>query len=257
MRAYSEAYDNFSIEALERRVLHGSLSGGLNACLECCDRWAADGRVALEWFGADGQHQSVTFATFQADAARFANLLTERGIGPGDVVAGLMPRVPELLVAILGAWRVGAVYQPLFTAFGPKAIEDRVTGPQGSKAKLIVTDPLLQAKLDGVADCPPQLLIDHSDTGETGFAAVLAGYSTTFKPVMRRGSDPFILRHHRASEGCCGATRCTAAVRRVYAGRRRSPAIGRLLVPRGSRVGARHVLHADCAAAAWPQHGSL
>jgi acyl-coenzyme A synthetase/AMP-(fatty) acid ligase len=31
------------------------------------------------------------------------------------------------VVVALGAWRVGAIYQPLFTAFGPAAIESRVT----------------------------------------------------------------------------------------------------------------------------------
>ena len=49
----------------------------------------------------------------------------------------MLPRTPELLTVILGTWRAGAVYQPLFTAFGPKAIEHRV---KMSGAKLVVTD---------------------------------------------------------------------------------------------------------------------
>jgi acetyl-CoA synthetase len=192
MRTYRDAYDGFSLEALERRVLHGSLAG-LNACAECCDRWAGDGRVALDWYGAQGERQQVTFAALQDDAARFANLLTQRGIRPGDVVAGLMPRIPELLTVVMGTWRAGAVYQPLFTAFGPKAIEDRVTGPQGSKAKLILTDLVNRPKLDDVADCPPVLLVDRGDRGPGGFAAMLAAQPAEFAPVMRQGSDPFIL----------------------------------------------------------------
>jgi acetyl-CoA synthetase len=193
MREYQDAYDNFSITEVERRVLHGSLTGGLNACIECCDRWATDGRVALEWFGARGERERVTFASLQDGSARFANLLSQRGIGPGDVVAGLMPRIPELLTLILGTWRVGAVYQPLFTAFGPKAIEDRVTGPQGSKAKLIVTDPTNRSKLGGVADCPSVLLVDRHDSGPTGFAATLAAHSAQFAPVIRHSTDLFVL----------------------------------------------------------------
>src|ERR1700722_15349563 len=176
MRDYQDAYDNFSITELEHRVLHGSLSGGLNACIECCDPWAADGRIALEWFGVRGERERVTFESIRDSAARFANLLSQRGIGPGDVIPGLMPRTPDLLTIVLGTWRVGAVYQPLFTAFGPKAIEDRVTGPQGSKAKLIVTDPANHPKLNDVAGCPPVLLVDRGETGtgSVGFAAMLA-----------------------------------------------------------------------------------
>jgi acetyl-CoA synthetase len=49
--------------------------------------------------------------------------LRSRGIGRGDVVAGLLPRIPELLTVIVGTWRIGAIYQPLFTGFGPKAVE--------------------------------------------------------------------------------------------------------------------------------------
>ena len=133
MREYQDAYDNFSITEVERRVLHGSLTGGLNACIECCDRWATDGRVALEWFGARGERERVTFASFRDGAARFANLLSQRGIGPGDVVAGLMPRIPELLTVILGTWRVGAVYQPLFRRSDPRRSRTAslVPGQQG------------------------------------------------------------------------------------------------------------------------------
>lgn len=46
-------------------------------------------------------------------SAKAANLFREKGVGPGDVVAGLLPRTVELMTVILGAWRLGAVYQPL------------------------------------------------------------------------------------------------------------------------------------------------
>ena len=107
MRSYDDVSHNFSADLLAKEVLSGSLNQGLNACVECCDRWSADSKVALEWFSASGAHQSVSYASLQADAARFANYLTVRGIGRGDVVAGLLPRIPELLVAILGTWRAG------------------------------------------------------------------------------------------------------------------------------------------------------
>src|SRR5271166_531967 len=99
---------------------------GVNACVECCDRHVASGGVALEWESHDGRRCSMSFTELQVQSARFAGFLTERGIGAGDVIAGMLPRTPELLVTILGTWRAGAVYQPLFTAFGPKAVEHRL-----------------------------------------------------------------------------------------------------------------------------------
>ena len=62
----------------------------------------------------------------QDKAARFANFLLAQGVKKGDKVAGLLPRNIELLITVFATWRIGAVYQPLFTAFGPKAIEHRL-----------------------------------------------------------------------------------------------------------------------------------
>lgn len=188
---YGEAVASFSQEALERATLQGSLDGGLNACVECCDRWARDGRVALEFFAADGGRSAITYEALRRSAAQFANLLVARGVRPGDVVAGLLSRTPDLLTVILGTWRAGAIYQPLFTAFGPSAIESRVTSEVGSRAKLIVTDVANAAKLQTVEDCPPALVVGGQ--GDAAFAPALAAQSDVFAPVMLKGDDPFIV----------------------------------------------------------------
>jgi acetyl-CoA synthetase len=187
MRDYFETVKNFSAADLGRRVLAGSLADGVNACVECCDRWAKDGAIALEWYGANGQRRTLTFAELHDNAAKFAHYLQSHGIGRGDVVAGLLPRIPDLFTVILGAWHVGAMYQPLFTAFGPAAIESRVTAAGGSKAKLVVTDVSNRPKLKDVPDCPDILTVGD------GFAEAIASQSTDFAPVMLKGSDPFVV----------------------------------------------------------------
>src|SRR6185295_5065369 len=68
-----------------------------------------------------------------------------------------------------------------------------ISGPQGSRAKLIVTDPANSAKLEAMADCAPALLVDRSEAGTAGFAAMLADQSASFAPVMREGGDAFML----------------------------------------------------------------
>jgi acetyl-CoA synthetase len=106
----------------------------------------------------------------------------------------MLPRIPELLVVALGTWRAGAVYQPLFTAFGPAAIKSRITAAGGSQARLIVTDASNAPKLADVPGCPPALLVDRPRDGHPGdFAARLAAQPAEFAPVMLRGSDPFIM----------------------------------------------------------------
>jgi len=159
---YAAFRSAFRIEDLAAQ-LSGDLQTGLNVCVECCDRHAVTGKVALYWEGKDGRSDSYTFADLQELSARFANFLRARGIGPGDRVAGLLPRTPELLVVVLGTLRAGAVYQALFTAFGPKAIEYRL---ERGQARLIVTDVENRSKLNGVSTLPDVMTVVGNASGE-------------------------------------------------------------------------------------------
>ena len=191
MRDYRTAYRDFSMPEFAREILQGDLNDGLNAAIECCDRWAEGGRVAIKWIGKDFSEETVTFAALREQSIRFANLLRARGIGRGDVVGCMLPRIPELFVVALGAWRIGAVYQPLFTAFGPAAVQSRVTSAGGSQAKLIITDAANRPKFDEVADCPPVLVVDRGAPGATAFAEALAAQPDICETVMLTGDDPF------------------------------------------------------------------
>lgn len=185
------------------RLIDGDLETGVNACVECCDRHVAKGGTALDWESADGRRASYTFAQMKELSARFANLLVSQGIKPGDVVAGLLPRTPELLITILGTWRAGAVYQPLFTAFGPKAIEHRL---KTSSAKLVVTDHANRGKLKEVGNPPPVALVTRpGEAAPSGddldFHAEMARQSPEFAPVMRKGSDLFLMMSTSGTTG--------------------------------------------------------
>ncbi|MDE3239382.1 MAG: acyl-CoA synthetase [Paracoccaceae bacterium] len=201
VRSYDAAVAGFSLAEAEAR-LAGSLEGGLNACVECCDRHVAPGKVALNWIGKDGTERALTFAELQDGAARFANMLADVGVGPGDVVAGMLPRIPELMVTILGTWRAGAVYQPLFTAFGPKAIETRLAT---SGAKLVVTNMANRLKLDDVPDCPRVAVVlgagEAAPDGDIDLAAALKAMGASFDPVMRKGADLFLMMSTSGTTG--------------------------------------------------------
>ena len=182
----------FRVDALAA-TLAGSLETGLNACVECCDRHAGDPeRVALVWESQDRRGGTLTFAELKDGAARFANFLHDQGVRPGNVVAGMLPRTPDLLAVILGTWRAGAVYQPLFTAFGPKAIEQRLaTG----NARLLVIDATHRGKLDEVPGAPTVVIAGGKVVrpGDIDLRAELARSSADFAPVLRRGDDLFLM----------------------------------------------------------------
>ncbi|QEY71034.1 acyl-CoA synthetase [Pseudomonas denitrificans (nom. rej.)] len=202
MRSHTAATAEFDYRATADAVLAGNLDA-LNACVECCDRHAIPGRVALFWEGKDGDSASYTFTQLKELSGRFASFLHGLGVRPGDVVSGMLPRTPELLIAVLGTWRLGAVYQPLFTAFGPKAIEHRV---KLAGSKVVVTDGANRGKLDEVPDAPLLVTVGGPKGqgirhGDYSFWAELERHSPDFEPMLRSGEDTFLLMFTSGTTG--------------------------------------------------------
>ncbi|TIT47605.1 MAG: AMP-binding protein, partial [Mesorhizobium sp.] len=198
---YDDAVAGFRIED-EIARLQGDPATGINAYVECCGRHTGQNRLALRAISAGGELSEFTFEDLDAMSGRVGNLLKGLGVGPGDVVAGMLPRTPELVALILGVWRIGAVYQPLFTAFGPKAIEHRL---EYSAAKVVVTNPANRGKLDEVANLPRIATIVGADDalrqGDIDFRAALAAASPACEPVMRLGRDLFMMMSTSGTTG--------------------------------------------------------
>ncbi|MHC6226455.1 acyl-CoA synthetase [Pseudomonas sp. X10] len=198
MRDYSVALSTFNYPQAAAAALHGSLEA-LNACIECCDRHAGSDKVALNWEDRDGNSAAYSFEQLQRMAARFANVLKTQGVAPGDRVAGLLPRTPELLVTVLATWRLGAVYQPLFTAFGPKAIEHRL---EQSGARVVVTDRNNRSKLDEVPGCPAVITVGaEAGSGDISFHYALEAAASDCDPVLLPGDAPFLLMFTSGTTG--------------------------------------------------------
>jgi acetyl-CoA synthetase len=107
--------------------------------------------VAFTVVEDDLSTRRLTYGELRRDSARFAAALAGLGVGPGDAVAVLMGKSAELVVALLGIWRRGAVHVPLFTAFAPPAIALRLAA---SRAKLVVADAAQRGKLAPGPDLP-------------------------------------------------------------------------------------------------------
>jgi acetyl-CoA synthetase len=170
--------------------------GPLNAWQTCVGAHLGRQREALCWIDLQREVRRYTFEQLDTWTAQFAQLLSARGIGAGEVVAGLLPRRLELLIVVLGTWRAGAVYQPLFTAFGPKALEHRLTT---SAAKLVVSAMDQRPKLDEIQERSPVLTLQSED--EEDFWTALAGLPETFAPVPREREDPCMIMFTSGTTG--------------------------------------------------------
>lgn len=202
MLNYQKTVQEFDLNTVARQYLSGTMQA-LNACFECCDRHADSDAIALYWHGKDGRKEQYSFAELKKYASQFANFLKAQGVQKGDRVSGLLPRTPELIITILATWRIGAVYQPLFTAFGPKAIEHRI---QLAQSKLVVTDLANRDKLVDIANCPDIVTVHAERQADTypqdfNFWSVLKGQAEHCELEMLTIDDPFLLMFTSGTTG--------------------------------------------------------
>jgi acetyl-CoA synthetase len=111
--------------------------------------------VALRWIGSHGERRDLSFLELAEQAARFANVLEGLAVTEGQRVFVLLPRVPELYIAVLGALRNKNVVCTLFSAFGPEPILQRLTIGQG--AVLVTTPGLYRKKIEDIRAQLPSL----------------------------------------------------------------------------------------------------
>jgi acetyl-CoA synthetase len=125
------------------------LFSGETACLAdlLCDRHPAD-KVTFTLVHADFSVDRLTYGELRRRSEQVAAGLTALGVGRGDSVATLMGKSADFLSSLLGIWRLGAAYVPLFTAFAPPAIAMRL---EGAGVKVVITDSTQRSKLDGIS----------------------------------------------------------------------------------------------------------
>ena len=147
MPDYARARAEFSWAAARER-LAGLPAGGLNIAYEAVDRHA-DGSltnaVALRFLSKHRPAVELTYATLKLQTDRFASALDALGVKRGERVFVLAGRIPELYVAALGTLKHGAVFCPLFSAFGPGPIEQRLR--LGDARVLVTTTALYRRKV--------------------------------------------------------------------------------------------------------------
>ncbi len=204
---YAAARAGFSWAAA-RAELEGLPGGGLNIAYEAVDRHARAGRgnaVALIWLGKNGARQAFTYAELAGLSNQFANLLERLGVGQGDRVCALAGRIPELYVTALGAWKAGAVFCPLFSAFGPEPVRVRLA--KGQARVLVTTTLLYERKVRSQrGDLPDlaQVLLTDGDGGEPGvrpFHALLAGEADQRTLPRTRPEDMALLHFTSGTTG--------------------------------------------------------
>lgn len=113
--------------------------GKMNLVRNAVDRHALGERrnqLAVIWEGEDGAIRKLSYHDLYLEVNRLANGLKSLGIGKGDRIGVFMPMIPECVIAVLAASKIGAIFTPIFSGYGAQAIATRLND---CKARLLVT----------------------------------------------------------------------------------------------------------------------
>jgi acetyl-CoA synthetase len=175
-----------------------------NIGVDVCDRWAAHepGRLAILNVRPDGGEDAVSYGALRETSNRHANVLRAHGVKRGDRVAILLPQTPEVAVAHIAIYKLGAVALPLAVLFGIDALSYRL---QNSGAKALLTNAQGLAKLDGVRGEIPDLAcalsVDGAGDGAGSFSDLLARASAEFDAVDTGPDDPAMMIYTSGTTG--------------------------------------------------------
>jgi len=114
------------------------VDGTINASYNTLDVHQAikSEKTAIFWEGEDGTSRKITYGYLFAEVQKFSNVLKSLGVKKGDRVIIYLPMVPEIVIAMLGCARIGAIHTVVFSGFSATSIQDRIND---SKSKIVIT----------------------------------------------------------------------------------------------------------------------
>lgn len=116
---FSGGVSNVAWNLLDRHLRHG-----------------ADNRLALIWEGEDFAVRFYTYRMLYHEVNKFANVLKSFGLRKGDPVAIFLPNLVETIVALLACYRLGLIFNTIFSGFSAHALRSRL---ENFNPSLIVT----------------------------------------------------------------------------------------------------------------------
>jgi acetyl-CoA synthetase len=130
-------------------------SGGLtNIVYNALDRHLKTWRktkLALIWEGEPGDVRTFSYFALHREVCKFANVLRSMGVKRGDIVTIYMPRIPEMVMAMLATAKIGAAHSVVYGGFSVEALADRIEDAQ-SRVLITADGGWLRGKIVGLKD---------------------------------------------------------------------------------------------------------
>jgi len=153
---------NWSISEKELDYKEGDV---LNIGWYCADRICQMGKAnkaALIWEGLGEKKSSYTFNDVRLASNTIGAFLKRIGVKNEDRVCLFLDKIPELYLGFLGILKIGAIAQPLFSAFGDESLHVRL---ENAETTVIITQRKHVSKVRKIKDQLPHLkhtiIVDH------------------------------------------------------------------------------------------------
>jgi len=161
------------------------------------------GKTAVIWEGTEGAERRVSFEELALDMRSFGAALVDLGVGKGDPILHVLPRLPEAHVAQLGTFVAGGVAVPCSEMLKAKEIAYRA---EVSGAKVIVADASTAEVVDATrGTCPLATFIliggDGPRDGWLRFEELVAAGSPDGPVVSLRSDDPMTINFTSGTTG--------------------------------------------------------
>ncbi len=115
------------------------VGGKVNIVHNCLDRHQTTYRknkLALIWVGEPGDVRTYSYFALHREVNQFANVLKAMGIRKGDRITIYMPRIPEIIIAMLACAKIGAIHSVVYGGFSVDALQGRI---EDSQSKMVIT----------------------------------------------------------------------------------------------------------------------
>jgi acetyl-CoA synthetase len=115
------------------------VGGKVNIVLNALDRHQKTYRknkLALIWVGEGGDVRTYSYYALHREVCQFSNVLKSMGVRKGDRVTIYMPRVPEIVIAMLSCAKIGAIHSVVYGGFSIDALQGRI---EDSESRVVIT----------------------------------------------------------------------------------------------------------------------
>ncbi|MFN5968057.1 MAG: acetate--CoA ligase [Pseudanabaena sp.] len=206
---YEETCSTFSWDKIANELKSVSDRQGINIADIAIDRHATGtngDQLAMRFIGKDWTIIDFSYNQLKAESNRFANVLQSLGVAKGDRVFVLAGRIPALYIAALGTLKNGSVFCPMFSAFGPEPIYQRME--RGDAKVLITTKLLYKQKVDTLRSRLPKLQYilvadaeEDVDEGLLSLPRLMKAAAEEFSTVATEPEDMALLHFTSGTTG--------------------------------------------------------